>query len=132
MSLEYIRLSQDSKERLVRLKRKTGIENWNVLCRWAFCLSLAEPSVPPDRKVAADSNVEMTWRVFGGPHHDTYYVLLKQRCLKDGFDTDTETLARQFHLHLTRGIAYLAGMKGLKSIDGLTGLAEQTTESDAA
>ena len=132
MSLDYIRLSHDSKERLVRLKRKTGIENWNVLCRWAFCLSLAEPSVPPDRKVAADSNVEMTWKVFGGQQHDVYYALLKERCLEDGFEIDTETLSKQFHLHLARGIAYLAGMKSLKSIDGLTGLAEQTAEVDAA
>jgi hypothetical protein len=25
---------------LIRLKTRTGITQWNILCRWAFCLSL--------------------------------------------------------------------------------------------
>lgn len=66
MAIDYIRLSQQGKDQLIKLKRYTGIEHWNVLCRWAFCLSLSEPSVPPNAKIPADSNVEMTWKVFGG------------------------------------------------------------------
>jgi len=33
----------------------------------------------------------------------------KQRCYNDNLDTERETLATQFRLHLHRGIAYLAG-----------------------
>ena len=43
MSLKQIRLSSQAKEQLIRLKTRTGIQQWNILCRWAFCLSLAEP-----------------------------------------------------------------------------------------
>jgi DNA sulfur modification protein DndE len=57
MSIDHIRLSKQAREQLIRLKRHTGIEHWNVLCRWAFCRSLAEPSVPPPAKIPADSNV---------------------------------------------------------------------------
>jgi DNA sulfur modification protein DndE len=122
--IDHIRLSQQAKDQLIKLKRITGIEHWNVLCRWAFCISLAEKTKPAASKIPSDSNVEMSWRVFGGRHADLYFVLLKERCLHDGLKTDNETLVQQFRLHLHRGIAYLAGTKGLKRIDDLIALAE--------
>lgn len=119
---EHIRLSKQAREQLIRLKRHTGIEHWNVLCRWAFCRSLAEESVPPVAKIPADSNVEMSWRVFGGRHHDIYLALLKERCLKDGLGTDDNVVDTQFRLHLHRGIAYLAGDRRIRA--GVSALVE--------
>lgn len=46
MIIKHFKLSQPEKERLIRIKAKTGIQTWNVICRWALCWSLAEPSVP--------------------------------------------------------------------------------------
>lgn len=123
MSVEHIRLSQQAKDQLIKLKRVTGIEHWNVLCRWAFCVSLAEQGVPPPAKIPADSNVEMSWKVFGGRYADLYLALLKERCVRDGLGTDPETLAQQFRLHLHRGISYLFGDKQLRKIDDLIALA---------
>lgn len=60
MSPKQIRLSSQAKEQLIRLKTRTGISQWNILCRWAFCLSLAEPTPPTPVEIPADSNVEMT------------------------------------------------------------------------
>lgn len=108
MPIENIRLSQKAKDSLIKLKRTTGIEHWNVLCRWAFCLSLREPSIPPAMNHPADSNVEMTWRVFAGDHVEVYWALLKQRCQRDGIALNEHELQRQFRLHLHRGIAYLS------------------------
>lgn len=125
MAVEHIRLSQQAKDQLVKLKRVTGIEHWNVLCRWAFSLSLSEQSVPPAAKIPSDSNVEMSWKVFGGRYADLYMALLKERCVRDGLGTDAETLAQQFRLHLHRGIAYLAANKSLRKIDDLVSLAVQ-------
>lgn len=119
MSLELVRLSQRGKEQLTRAKRDTGIKNWNVLSRWALCLSLAEPSPPAPAKIPADSSVEMSWKVFGGPDADIYTALLIQRCLNDGLDPDDDTIAEQFRLHLHRGIGYLFGDPQLKSLPGL-------------
>lgn len=122
MAIDHIRLSQQGKDQLIKLKRYTGIEHWNVLCRWAFCLSLSEPSVPPNAKIPADSNVEMTWKVFGGRHHEIYLALLKERCLRDGFETDPETLHYQFRLHLHRGVSYLTGNRNLRGIGKLVAM----------
>ena len=123
MVIEHIQLSQQAKDQLIRLKRLTGIGSWNVLCRWGLCVSLAEPSVPPIKKIPSDSNVEMSWRVFVGSHGGLYYALIKERCVRDGLSIDNGTLAQQFRLHLHRGISYLAGNKELRKIDDLISLA---------
>ncbi len=117
--VERIRLSQTAKEQLTKLKRITKIENWNILCRWALCRSLAEPTAPSPVPIPADSNVEMTWQVFGGDWGDLLLIALKQRCHNDGLATDPETLATQLRLHLHRGIGYLAGDANLKRIEDL-------------
>jgi DNA sulfur modification protein DndE len=116
MPIEHIHLSQQARDHLIKVKRHTGIPNWNVLCRWAFCLSLAEETVPSPAKHPADSSVEMTWKVFGGAQHEIYWALLKERCARDNLPLDEETLGAQFRLHLHRGIAYLAGNRRLRSV----------------
>ena len=122
MAIEHIHVSQQAKEQLVRLKRTTGIDSWNVLCRWGFCLSLADARIPTKRKIPADSNVEMTWRVFSGPYGDVYSALLKERCIRDGLEVDDVTLSTQFRLHLHRGISYLAFDKSIRGIEDLVAL----------
>lgn len=123
MSLKQIRVSAQAKEQLIRLKTRTGIPQWNILCRWAFCLSLAEPTPPTPIEIPADSNVEMSWTVFGGDFHELYFALLTERTVQDGIEISPENLNRQFRLHLHRGIGYLATPNKVRSIGDLVGLA---------
>ncbi len=123
MSIRQIRLSSQAKEQLIRLKSRTGIPQWNILCRWAFCLSLAEPTPPTPIEIPADSNVEMTWHVFGGECHELYMALLKERCVRDRLGIDPDVLNRQFRLHLHRGISYLATPNKVRGIGDLVALA---------
>lgn len=125
MIVKQVRLSNQAKDQLARLKGRTGIKNWNILCRWALCLSLAEPIKPPEIEIPADSNVEMSWYVFGGEYHELYAGLIIERCIEDGLEPDPETLARQFRLHLHRGISYLASPNFVSSVSDLVGLAIQ-------
>jgi len=129
VSIKQVRLSTQAKELVIRLKMRTGIAHWNVLCRWAFCLSLRQPTPPAVLDIPADSNVEMSWHVFGGDAHEIYLALLKERCVQDGMGTSDEVLARQFRLHLHRGISYLATPHTIRSISDLVKLA---TEGNAA
>ena len=117
--VDRIKLSQSAKDQLLKLKRLTKIDQWNILCRWAFCHSLAEPTPPAPIHIPADSNLEMTWQTFGGAIADYLVIALKQRCHADGFSLDQETLATQFRLHLHRGISYLVSDPTLKGIDDL-------------
>lgn len=120
--IDRIRLSQTAKDRLTKLKRITKIDQWNILCRWALCRSLAETSIPSPVPIPADSNVEMTWSVFGGEIADHLLIALKQRCSNDGLGTDREVLKTQLRLHLHRGIGYLAGDSHLTTIEDLVKL----------
>ncbi|MBG1252216.1 DNA sulfur modification protein DndE [Burkholderia pseudomallei] len=122
--IEHVRVSEKARNQLITLKRKTGIQQWNVLCRWAFCLSLAEKSVPPDEDIVADSSVEMSWRTFTSGQEAIYWALLVQRIRSDGLAEDGNTLARYFRLHLHRGISYLNGAVGSKGIEPLLVLAQ--------
>ena len=131
MSIKQIRLSAQAREQLIRLKTRTGITQWNILCRWAFCLSLQQPSPPTPIDVPADSNVEMSWHVFGGDAHEIYLALLKERCVADGLGIADEVLARQFRLHLHRGISYLATPQMIRSISDLVKLATEDKEAGA-
>ena len=128
--IDRIKLSQSAKEQLLKLRRVTKIDQWNILCRWAFCRSLSEANPPATIPIVTDSNVEMTWRVFGGDWADLLAIALKQRCHNDGLPTDAETLATQFRLHLHRGIGYLAGDSQLKNIEDLIELAQISRSKD--
>lgn len=117
--IERIKISQTAKEQLIKLKRVTKIDQWNVLCRWALCRSLAEPTQPSSVSIKLDSNVEIAWQVFAGEMSNVLIMALKQRCHQDGLGSAKETLSHQFSLHLHRGIGYLAGDPNIKKIEDL-------------
>ena len=123
MIVKQIRLSQRSKEKLSRLKGKTGIKNWNILCRWALCYSLSEKTIPTDIEIPADSNLEMSWYTFGGEYSELYEALMKAWCIEQNLPTDEETLTKYFRLNLERGISHLSGTGFIKSLDDLILLA---------
>jgi DNA sulfur modification protein DndE len=119
MIIKQIKLSNAAKDKLSRLKGKTGIQNWNVLCRWAFCFSLKEGTIPTDIEINSDSNVEMSWLTFAGEYHELYEALIKEWCIENDLGTDNDTIAKYFKLHLERGIGYLSGTNFVKDIKDL-------------
>ncbi len=116
MFIDTVRISEQAKNQLIKLKRKTKIENWNVLCRWALCLSLADPKPVTEKEIITNSSVEMTWKVFGGEYHKIYEALLKERCYQDRIVLSKKNLSKQFKLHLHRGISYLDNSSKIKGI----------------
>lgn len=123
MALDRIRFSQQARDQLIKLKRQTGLQHWNTICRWAFCASLAERTAPSSITITLDSSLEMEWTTFGGEHQEIYLALLKQRCVNDGLNVDIKTLSNQLRLHLHRGIGRLAADSEINGIGALLGLA---------
>ena len=121
--IENIRLSERGRNQLITMKRRTGVPHWNVLCRWAFCASIAQPSKPPDENIPADSSVEMTWKTFSGGDEDLYWGMFLVRAEQDGIAMEKQALAHYFRLHLHRGISYLAGANGPQSLEALVQIA---------
>lgn len=125
MIVRTVRLSQQAKDHLSRLKGKTGIKNWNILCRWAFCYSLSEKTMPTDVPIIADSNLEMSWYTFAGEYNEIYDALMKAWCISMDLPTDNATLVKYFYLNLERGISHLCGTGFIKNIDDLLNLSLQ-------
>lgn len=119
--IENIRLGPATKIKLTTLKRRTGIENWNVLCRWAFCLSVTSPDPVGERHLEQGTGVEMTWKTFAGEYELLYQALLERRVQQDGV-CDLGELIR---LHISRGLARLLSAKDIESISDLLNFAEQ-------
>jgi DNA sulfur modification protein DndE len=105
--IETVKVSEKARIQLITLKKRTGIQNWNVLCRWAFCLSLKEETPLPNESIVTDSSVEMTWRTFTGGEESLYLNLLMYRAKKDQIKIEKDELNNYFKLHLHRGISYL-------------------------
>jgi len=118
MTVETVRITKQGRDQLSKLKSRTGISQWNVLCRWALCLSLSEASWPRPPS-AGERPIEIAWKTFGGEYADLYLALVKQRCARDGLEVTDQTVTDELHAHVHRGIAYLAGDPNVKTIETL-------------
>jgi DNA sulfur modification protein DndE len=124
MIIDVVRVSEKAKNQLLTLKRRTGIQQWNVLCRWALLASLAERAIPPHEEIVTDSNVEMSWKTFAGTLDDAITAVVRQRAHEDKVTDDQ--LPQFFKIHLHRGIAYLLnGAQDLRSFIAMTGTADR-------
>lgn len=121
--LNTLRISTTGREQLILLKRYTQIETWNVLCRWALCTSLADPTPPSRAPLDAPSNIELSWAVFAGALAEPLNLLIRDRARRDGLDpADERALAEELTRHVHRGLAALASRgAGVRSIEALLG-----------
>jgi len=117
--IETIRISKQGRDQLIKLRRQTGIENWNVLCRWSFCVSIKERTPPPPIVHKLDGGIEMTWKVFAGDQSEIFSALTLIKARQDGFPINSDGLAICLRAHLHRGLAYLSSGKETKSISDL-------------
>jgi DNA sulfur modification protein DndE len=121
--VETVRISQQGRDQLIKLKRATSIEHWNTICRWALCVSLREPTVPV-RSIAlnGEGGVEIAWRVFAGDLSEVLSALVYSRAIRDSVDTnDASALGIYFRDHVHRGLGYLASGKDTSDLSELFG-----------
>ena len=99
--IETVRLSDRARNQLITVKKRTGVANWNIICRWAFLLSLKDKSKPALEKIELNGAIEMTWRTFAGTNDKLFLALLMQRLKADGITLDKETVNDYFKTYLT-------------------------------
>lgn len=109
--IERIKLTATARNQLVTLKRRTGIEHNNVVCRHALCISLANPSVPPDENFSFAGGLEIDWRTLTGGQDDLYINLLIVRLLLEGQQISNESIYQTFLIHVHRGLSYLVSRR---------------------
>lgn len=105
--MERVKLTSTARNQLATIKRRTGIEHNNAICRHALCISLANPSVPPDENFAFAGGLEIDWRTLTGGQDDLYTNLLIIRLLSEGKRVSDDSIRQVFLLHVHRGLSYL-------------------------
>lgn len=110
--IDRIRLTAAAKIQLATLKRRTGMEHNNALCRHALCVSLANPSSLPDEVLSFANGLDIDWRTFTGNHEAVYYNLVVMRLLNDNKNPTVGAVKDAAVLHTHRGLSYLAGQVG--------------------
>jgi DNA sulfur modification protein DndE len=106
--VESIRLSKTDKEFLIRIKRKTGIESWNVLCRWALLLALADNESRFRASQEKRDAVEIRWETFVGELKEVITGLLLLSHSTSGSIKGGPSLGEHLHFKLSDGIKRLA------------------------
>lgn len=109
--IERVRLTGNAKNQLVSLKRRTGIEHNNVLCRHALCLSLANPSIPPEESFNFSGGLEIDWRTFTGGNEGLYHNLIVVRLQLDQVQPTPNAVRQALVLHIHRGLSYLVSRR---------------------
>ena len=117
IKLDTVRTTLGVKHTLNRLKQLTGIETWNVLCRWAFCLSIKQENLPREIEETLDG-VEIDYEVFAGKNKDIYTQLLINNLLKHKIEINKRNLSKFLYAHINRGVNIMYSNK-LKNINPL-------------
>ena len=109
--MERVKLTSAARNQLATIKRRTGIEHNNAICRHALCISLANPSVPPNENFSFSGGLEIDWRTLTGGQEDLYTNLLIVRLLNEGKRVSEESIRQTFLLHVHRGLSYLVSRR---------------------
>ena len=117
INIDQLRTSTSLKNLLTRIKGITSIQNWNVLCRWGFCFSIKQSTLPRmvDEKL---DGVEIDYDVLVGKNKIIYTQLLINNLRKNNIEINKENLTKHLYAHVNRGINIIYNIK-MKSIKDL-------------
>jgi len=119
--VEHVRLSAKGREILIKVKRRTGLEHWNEICRVALCSSLANPNPPPKITSIGESSIDMEWKTFAGTFQEELAALTIIKAQADGIDIkDRTALAIYFRSHIERGLLLLQNIRNIYDIYHIT------------
>lgn len=114
IQIDRIRLTAVAKNQLITLKRKTGINHYNTLCRYAFCLSLATEAIPPSENFNFNGGIDIDWRTFTGGHEVLYINILLLQVHNAGIAIDANEVKNFLTGHIHRGLSFLMSMSDLE------------------
>jgi len=117
LTIDILRTSSNVKSSLTRIKTITGISNWNIICRWALCLSLKQTSLPREVEEKLDG-VEIDYDTLVGKNKSIYTQLLINNLVSHKVAVDKKNLTKYLYAHVNRGVNIIYTNK-LKDISGL-------------
>lgn len=119
--IDRVKLTAAAKQQLSTLKRRTGIEHYNVIARHALCASLANSTKVPNEALQFGGGLEIEWKTFAGDAEATFTNLLIIRALTDEGNAAPQAVRKVLHAHLHRGLGYLTADPGSFGTDRIRG-----------
>ena len=120
VKIETLRTTTNVKNLLTRIKAFTGIQYWNVICRWGLCLSIKQSTLPRIIEEKLDG-IEIDYDVFVGKNKTIYTQLLINDLQKHKIEITKENLYKYLYAHVNRGVSIIYNYK-MKSISDLASL----------
>lgn len=105
--IERVKLTAAAKQQLITLKRRTGIEHYNTICRHALALSLSNSAPAPIENLQFVNGLEIDWSIFAGGCEDTYLNIIIVRATQELGDSSEINVRQTLSSHLHRGLSYL-------------------------
>jgi DNA sulfur modification protein DndE len=121
---DAVRISARGREILIKLKRYTGISQWNTLCRFAYCYSLAIAAEPTRSTEKVDCALEIEWDTFAGPLKTELAAITLWHAQKNA--VPAEDMPRYVRSHVERG---LGALQQIKSVAELVAIATDDLHS---
>jgi|688.fasta_scaffold1920278_1 DNA sulfur modification protein DndE len=106
--IESIRLTESEKEILSKIKRKTGIASWNVLCRWAYLLGLSQDRTSSSAFGGKRDAIEIRWETFVGGNSNIYTAITQLKYSEELHNDKRLSLFDFVHGRLSTGIRVLS------------------------
>ena len=119
-TIDLLRTSASVRNSLTRIKTITGIPNWNIICRWAFCLSLKQTSLPREVDEKLDG-IEIDYDTLVGKNKSIYTQLLINNLASHKGEIEKKNLTKYLYAHVNRGVNIIYTNK-IKDISGLMSL----------
>ena len=111
---DAVRISARGREILIKLKRYTGIGQWNTLCRVAYCYSLAIGTEPTQSPEKGDIALEIEWPTFAGPIKTELAALTVARATAAA--VADQDIARYVRSHVERGLSAIQNVRSVAEV----------------
>ncbi len=111
---DAVRISTRGREILIKLKRYTGIGQWNTLCRVAYCYSIAIATEPTQVPEKGDIALEIEWPTFAGPLKSELAAMTISRAVKS--NVEQVAIAKYVRAHLDRGLSAIQNVRSVEEL----------------
>jgi DNA sulfur modification protein DndE len=108
---DAVRISARGREILIKLKRYTGIGQWNTLCRVAYCYSLAIGTEPTQSPEKGDVALEIEWPTFANAMKTELAALTVARA--SAASVSEQEIAKYVRSHLERGLSAIQNVRSV-------------------
>ncbi len=111
---DAVRITARGREILIKLKRYSGIAQWNTLCRAAYCYSLAIATEPTQSPEKGDVALEIEWPTFAGPIKNELAALTVARA--NAAAVGEQDVARYVRSHVERGLSAIQNVRSVTEL----------------